>query len=147
MTPKIAMTGPGYFQWNKGGWFGSQTGSMCWMLVGAVLVAARSPMIAVIWLLCFSIANAIGTGLWLRRDRVPPYPAIQILLAIVGVIGLVALVAFDALRPDGAGLPISQGELPRGYLFFLVGVPVMMVYFALMEHSARKAKARASSGA
>jgi len=143
MTPKVAMTGPGYFHWNKWGWFGAQTGSTCWMLVGAFEAAPRSPMTTVIWLCLFSIANAIGTWLWLKRDRLGPYPAIQTLLATIGIIGLLALIVFDALRPDGAGVP---GDLRPGYLCFLLGVPAMIAYFALMEHSARKARARASSG-
>ncbi len=158
MTPKVAMTGPGCFQWNKGGWIGSQVGSTCWLLVGAAVLAVQAPIIAVIWLVCFSIVNAIGTWLWLRRDRVPPYSAFQVLLAILGIMGLLALVSFDVLRPDGARIPMTgndslwtlspliRGDQRAGYQFFVVGVPAMMAYTALMEHFARRARARASSG-
>jgi hypothetical protein len=149
MTIKEPMKGPGYFRWNTGGWFGSQVGSTCWMLVGGVPLAVYAPMIGATFLICFAVANTIGTSLWLRRDRLRPYPAIQILLMVIAISGLVALVTFDVLRPANVrlGLDLENGaDLRQGYLFFLVGVPLGMVWFHLMERSVVAARARAQSG-
>jgi len=149
MMAKEPMKGPGCFQWNTGAWFGSQLGSTCWMLVGGALYAFCAPLIGVTFLICFAVANAIGTSLWLRRDRLRPYPAIQILLLVIAMSGLVALVTFDVLRPANVRLDLTSengGDLHEGYLMFLVGVPLGMVGAHLMEWSATAARARAQGG-
>lgn len=149
MAAKEPMKGPGYFQWNTGGWFGTQVGSTCWMVVGAVPLVFYAPMIGVTFLICFAVANAIGTWLWLRRDRVPPYPAMQMLLLGIAITGLVALVTLDALRPARVRLDLTSefgGDLHQAYLIFVVGVPLGMIWFHLMERSVRAARARAQGG-
>jgi hypothetical protein len=149
MPAKEPMKGPGCFQWSTGGWFGSQVGSTCWMVVGGVPLAFHAPLIGVTFLICFAVANAIGTWLWLRRDRLRPYSAIQMLLLVIAICGLVALVTFDVLRPASVRLDLTSqygGDLDKGYLFFLVGVPLGMVWFHLMERSVRAARARAQGG-
>jgi hypothetical protein len=148
MTSNEPVKGAGCFQWSAGGWFGSQLGSTCWMLVGGVWLAVLAPLIGVIWLVCFAVANAVGTALWLRRDRLRPYPAIQILFLVIAICGLLAVGTFDVLRPasvrpdstteNGRSLLgiMGQGDLRRAYLILLVGVPVGMVYAHLRERSA-----------
>jgi hypothetical protein len=158
MTAKVPMKGPGCFQWNTGGWFGSQLGSTCWMLVGAAQFALHAPLIGITWLLCFTVANAIGTSLWLRRDRLGPYPAIHILLLVIAISGLMALVSFGVLRPADVRLDLTsengrsllgvmgRGDLQKLYLGLLVGVPLGLVWAHLMERSAPAARARARGG-
>jgi hypothetical protein len=149
MTAKEPIKGAGCFQWSTGGWFGSQVGSTCWMVVGGVSLAFYAPLIGVTFLACFAIANAIGTSLWLRRDRLRPYPAIQILLLVIAISGLVALVTFDVLRPASVRLDLTSengGDLRQGYLMFLVGVPLGMLWFHLMERSVAAANARSRGG-
>src|SRR4051794_27734348 len=105
METKAALPGPGRFQWNMGGWFGPQLGGTAWMLVGAVVLVPHTPEVAGVWLACFAVANAIGSWLWWRRDRLRPYPALQVLLLACGINGLLALVALHLLRP---GLRITR---------------------------------------
>jgi uncharacterized membrane protein YhaH (DUF805 family) len=125
------------------------------MLWGLVLVN-KAPGITAIWLACFLITNAVGTSLWIRRDHIRPYPAIQCLLAVIGVSGLLALLAFDwlggvdawaAVGIEKLGVPGNGGwsELRTGYLCLLLGVPAMMVYFGLIEHAGKKAQSRMES--
>lgn len=61
MEAKEPLLGPGCFQWNTGGWFGSQLGSTAWMLVGAVVLIPHAAEVAGVWLSCFAVANAIGS--------------------------------------------------------------------------------------
>jgi hypothetical protein len=154
MTANEPVKGAGCFQWSAGGWFGSQLGSTCWMLVGGVWLAVLAPLIGVTWLVCFAVANAVGTSLWWRRDRLRPYPAIQILFLVIAICGLVAVGTFDVRRPasvrpdstteNGRSLLgiMGQGDLHRAYLVLLVGVPLGMVCAHLREQSAT-ARARA----
>jgi len=139
MEPKQSLPGPGYFQWNRGGWFGSQFGSTVWMVVGAIGLAPHAPEITIPWLACFAATNGLGTWLWRRRDRLQPYPAMQVLLLACGVAGLIALAALHLLRP---GLRISR---LRGIPFAdetialpLIVALLLMAYFHLLERSAKR---------
>jgi hypothetical protein len=134
MQANSPVSGPGYLRWNAGGWFGSQLGGTCWLLVGAVVLAPRAPGVAAVWLAGFVVANAIGSWLWRRRDRLRPYPALQLLLLACGLSGLPAWLAVNALRPDLAGL---MGWPRRGYLVLLI-VPALMAWPAVLEHAGRR---------
>jgi hypothetical protein len=152
MSEKHPTPGPGQFQWNTGGWFGGQVGSTSWLLVGAAVMAPDAPWIAAWWAICFLGANTVGFETWRRRDRIRPYPAIQALLAVCGVAGLLAVVALHAFGPDSVRLGVTwrQGRLAREavpggsllslHLILLLGVPAMMVWFALMERAGRRAR-------
>ena len=141
------MSGRGRFQWNIGGWFGSQLGGTVWMLVGAAVLASQAPWIAAWWVACFLAASAVGIGLWLRRDRIRPYPALQALLATCGLAGLLAIVGLHLFGPDDLQLLVRwhQGRvmmenppgdtLPYIYAILLLGIPALMGYFALIEWS------------
>ena len=108
--------------------------------VGRGHLARGSRLIGVTWLVCFAVANAVGTSLWLRRDRLRPYPAISTLFLVIAICGLVAVGTFDVLRPasvrpdstteNGRSLLgiMGQGDLRRAYLVLLVGVPLGMVW-------------------
>jgi hypothetical protein len=128
------------------------------MLVGAAQSALHAPLIGITWLACFTVANGIGTTLWLRRDRLRPYPAIQMLLLVLAISGLGALVSFDVLRPadvrldltseNGRSLPgvMGGGYRHQVYLGLLVGLPSGLIWAHLMERSATAARARAQGG-
>jgi hypothetical protein len=145
MSLKRPTPGPGRFQWNAGGWFGSQLGGTAWMLVGTAILVPQAPGLAAWWAACFAAANAVGAGLWLRRDRVRPYPALQSLLAACGLAGLFAVSVLHRFRPDDIRLGLSwqQGrfalDAPQGgtlnhiYAALLLGVPALMAWFAVME--------------
>jgi hypothetical protein len=141
------VPGTGCVQWSTGGWFGSQLGSTAWMLVGAAWMALRAPGIAAIWLACFVLANMVGTWMWRRRDHLPPYPAIQFLLVVVGVFSLLALVSFDLLGPGALRLSIARSEWSLGYRTILVVIPGLMAFFALQEWSAKRQRSRTQATA
>lgn len=147
MSSKMPQFGPGHFQWNTGGWFGSQLGGTCWLLVGAAVLGVQEPGVAAWWACCFATANAVGTGLCLRRNRVRPYPTIQALLATCAITGLLAVIALHLFGPADVRLGVGWrddrlvledvpgGTLRPAYAALLVGVPVMMGWFALMERA------------
>jgi hypothetical protein len=154
MAAKEPMPGPGQFQWNAGGWFGSQLGGTAWMLVGAAVLAPQTPWVAAWWAACCALANAVGTSLWLRRGRVRPYPATQALLAACGVAGPLAVVALHLFGPADVRLGVAwhdgrfilespPGTLRSAYAALLLGVPALMGYFALLERAGREARPQA----
>lgn len=126
--------GPGLFQWNRGGWFGSQLGMTLWIgLLGVFLVSA-SPAVGLALIGLTLLANGLGTLLWMRRDRLAPYPAIQALLVIGGLCAVLALVVVA-----DAGLPAQETGLPTPW--FLLMYPGLMLSFHLRERAARRALA------
>lgn len=130
--------GRGAFQWNRGGWFGGQFGSTAWMVVlGSVLLAQSRPVGAWV-LLSAGVANAVGFVLWNRRHSLAPFPAIQILMATCG---LSAAAAFWSIAEGGSGWNMDGDLSP----WFLLIYPGMLVWFFLMERSARRARANATS--
>lgn len=146
MESKVPLSGPGRFQWNMGGWFGGQLGGTVWMLVGVVVLVPQAPEVAGVWLVCFAVANAIGSGLWWHRDRIRPYPALQALLFATGFHGLIALAALHVLRP-GLRITRPKGVLladdPRIIAFLLIMIVALMMFCFLAERSARKERSRA----
>jgi hypothetical protein len=153
MPSKQPRPGPGRFQWNTGGWFGGQIGCTAWLLAGAVVTAAQAPWVAALWVLCWALANSVGTVLWLRRDRVAPYPAVQGLLASCAAAGLLAVVILHASGLDDVRLGVQWrdgalglvnppgGTLRPVYAALLLGVPAMMGWFAIMEWASRRERA------
>jgi hypothetical protein len=124
---------PGYFHWNAGGWFGSQLGGTAWLLVAAAVLAPHAPAMAVVWLACFAVANAVGLGLWLRRAWVRPHTGIQLLLLTCGVAGFLAWWVLDTLRPE----VVRELNWPRQGYWMLLIVPALMAWFAVLQYLAR----------
>ena len=85
----------GGFQWNAGGWFGSQIGMTAWIFVTVILLYPVDTNVETRLLFLFVFANAVGTWLWTRRTRVSPYKAIQTLVVMAGAcsMGVVFIVA------------------------------------------------------
>ncbi len=102
MATKQPMVGPGVSQWNGWIWFGVQLGSTLWMLLAAAGTAPFAPGLAAVWLLCFAVPNALGTWLWLRRDRMAPHPAYQLLVLLICGSSLSGLLTFDWFWPQGS---------------------------------------------
>ena len=129
-----AKEGPGLFQWNGGGWFGAQLGMSLWIaLLGGALLMSSRPVGT--WLIVLAlVANALGVLLWTRRDRLEPYPALQVLLGIGGVTAVIAFVAVAR-----AGVPSEESGLPTPW--FLLMYPGLMLTFHLRERAARRAMA------
>ena len=131
----MAKVGPGRFQWNTGGWFGSLVGGTTFLVVGAVSFASSHPLLAAIWLSCFVIAASSGTYLWGRRTSLLPYPAIQLLLLLCGICSAVAIVAALYLAPNL--LPAVRLTLTKSLLLLLL-FPAMMLVFHILESNARR---------
>lgn len=123
--------GTGRFQWNAGGWFGSQVGSTCWLFFVGILHLGKSYLFAGLLLACFVLANAIGTIIWMNRDRVDPYRAIQILLLDVLAFTTLAMVGSDCLGFLGELDPRVAN--PRRLYLVLLLFPTLMVYFHFMN--------------
>jgi hypothetical protein len=133
MPASSQITSPGYFHWNAGGWFGSQIGGTSWLLAGAAMLALRAPAVAVVWLVCYALANIVGIWLWRRRTRFRPHTAIQLLLLACGISGLLAWLALDSHRPEVVRL---MGWPRHGFRILLI-IPALMTWFAVMEHATR----------
>jgi hypothetical protein len=143
MNARTPMPGDGCFRWNTGSWFGSQTGGTLWMLVAALTCAPEAPWASAGCMCCFVVANGAGIWLWHRRDRLRPYPAMQLLVLIVAITGLLAMVRFAMLRPSGLELNANwKAEIRRGILMLLLGAPAFLAYMAFLERSVKKAMAK-----
>ena len=110
MATKQPMVGPGVSQWNGWIWFGVQLGSTLWMLLAAAGTAPFAPGLAAVWLLCFAVPNALGTWLWLRRDRMALHPGVPAACAVDLRQQLVGLAHLRlVLAPRGpAGVPLER---------------------------------------
>ena len=87
--------GSGVFQWNKKGWFGGQIGSTCWLLFSVFRL--DSWLASIILITCFLASNLVGTVLWMNRDRLDPYKAIQVLLAETFLFAAIAMISMDCI--------------------------------------------------
>lgn len=126
--------GAGAFQWNRGGWFGSQIGATVWLiLLGAMLLFQSEPVGALVVVFGL-IPNLIGYVLWRRRRTLSPYPAIQLLLASCGVSALFAMISVWAVS-----ITTQSVTLPGSW--FLLMYPGLMVAFHLQERAVRKSSA------
>ncbi len=112
MAAKQPMVGPGVSQWNGWMWFSVQLGSTAWMLLAAAGTAPFAPGLAAVWLLCFAVANALGTWLWRRRDRMAPHPAYQLLVLSISGSSLLGLLIFDWFWPQGSRASPSGKRMP-----------------------------------
>ncbi|MCP3985209.1 MAG: hypothetical protein GY723_12540 [bacterium] len=124
--------GLGAFQWNRGGWFGSQLGATLWLILLGGLLLAQSRPVGGLVVLCGLIPNLIGLALWRRRSSVSPYPAIQILIAVCGLGALVAMLGLRLFS-------LSQSSSELSSVWFLLIYPALMLAFHLQEQAARRA--------
>lgn len=127
---KVPLKGPRHFQWNSGGWFGSQAGCSAWMLFGGILLSLKSPWLGGYWIAMFVVLNAAGFWLYLRRDRILPYSAVQLLLLVCGVTSISAWTLLVVMRPDL--LPLMQATALKGYLCLMI-IPGIMLSFHFKE--------------
>jgi hypothetical protein len=120
------------FRWNFGGWFGSNAGSMAWMVwpfwsyCEADDLAGAGAMLALI--VAFGLA---AVWAWTRRDTLSAYLALQSMVVGIGLAGLVAM-ALAQVRP----MPV---EVARWLPLIPLMAAGLFVRFWLMERSASKA--------
>ncbi len=131
---KKALIGPGRFQWNAGGWFGSSVGSTAWMVVTACfLVFHGQILLAAVPLACFQIANAVGLILWQRRDRIFPFTALMLLFVVLSITIPLTWVIVASFASPAA---LTQMNWPLS-VFATIAVfclvPAMMALFVYLE--------------
>ena len=124
--------GTGRFQWSTGGWFGAQVGSTCWMLAcGLWLLVEARPLAGALLLGCFAAANALGTYLWAKRDRLDPYKAIQ---SLIGLIFCLTTAALGPMSYCGLlGRLDERLENPKSLFLILLLFPAMMIWFHFLN--------------
>ena len=135
------MTGPGRFQWNAGGWFGSQFGGTAWLLAGAVFLFSQSVLVSLTWLVCFGLANVLGFTIWSRRSVVAPFKGIQLLMLTLALSGYISWFALTWFRPDLVSAIHAKTQM--GYLALLI-FPIMMAWFYCLESGAVRHSANES---
>ena len=127
-----AKRGTGAFQWNRGGWFGSQLGATLWLLIVGAMTVAHDRALGALLLFLGALPNALGVLLWSRRSVLSPYPALQALLVLCGLSALAAICSVRAF-----GLSPSSLGLPSAWLLMLF--PGLMLLFHVRERGARNA--------
>lgn len=122
------------FQWNAGGWFGSQIGMTAWILVTAFVLYPVDMNTAIFVLLLFVFGNAIGTWMWTRRSRINPYKAIQTLVLIAGACSMAAVFI---VADNGHWMAIQQfgGAVSARtmYLLILAMVAGLLLLFHFLQ--------------
>jgi hypothetical protein len=132
---KSPRPGRGALQWSTWAWYGGQVGSTVWLLVLGVIALAQDDLLGLVPVLCCLAANAAGTLLWLRRHRLAPFPAMELLLAIVAM----ASAASAATIVEG-GLLGADPSTPPGrwvYLYVLI-FPALMLQLWAVDRGGRK---------
>ena len=137
MGKKKAREGTGAIRWTAGGWFGGQLGGTMWILLAGSLVLYQGSWLGAVVLLFFLLPNVIGTLMWHRRDRIPPYPALQALVAVLGLFTLLTLVAFD-VSGRLAGLGVRSEGSPRSVYWIMLIFPAAMIMFHLQNRPGGK---------
>lgn len=142
---KQSRLGPGRFQWNTGGWFGTQLGSTVWLILAAAIQLPGYPEARVVALSCFLVPNIFGLMLFLNRNRVAPYPAIQWLIGVIGVVSVGFLVYLNR-----SGL-VQEIDSRLGYGqwgFYLMPVlfgGLMAIFHVVEQNAVKKRKQNAES--
>lgn len=128
------------FQWNAGGWFGSQIGGTCWILLAALVALPRDLTAALASFAVFLAANLVGTLMWVGRSRLRPYPAMQALLVCCGLASALATFVLDRAGHFGSLGVGGQVSAQSMYLMLAMLVPGLMLYFRSLERAGREAK-------
>ena len=126
-----ARSDAGAFEWNRGGWFGTQVGATLWLVLLGGLLMAQSRPVGGLVLASGLVPNLLGVLLWRRRHSVSAYHGIQALLAACGIGALVAMACLRVSSDQGA-----SADLPSAWLLLLY--PGLMLVLHLRERSAAK---------
>jgi hypothetical protein len=127
------------------------------MIAGALEFARQAPWVSALCLVLWVAANAVCTWLWTRRDRIPPFPAMMVMLLVGMSCALTVVVALDFGGSDPVlfnlvweGGRVVAGdhrrwEIRSGYRTILLLFPALIAYFSLTEGVARKSRARTAA--
>jgi len=79
-------------------WFGAQVGSSVWLAVAGLRFLADDASLAGSLLVLFVLTNALGSSLWLLRER---YPVRLLCMAMLTGHGIASLGALLTVAADG----------------------------------------------
>ncbi len=144
---KKPLVGPGHFQWNAGGWFGSSLGSSSWMVItSCFLVLHKQPLIALVPAITFAMTLLVSIFLWTRRDRIYPFTSQLILL---GFFAITIPVVWIFVQVNGSPEARAAMNWPVSTwtTFFVVSiVPIVMIWFFVLERIAMNKHASLNRG-
>ena len=135
-TSSKSLVGPGRFQWNAGGWFGSSLGGSAWMIVtSCFLVFHNQPTLALVPAGGFAIVLFASLLLWTRRDRFYPFPALMALLGLLAIaIPFVSIVVASYGSP--AALVAMNWPVSTWPTVLVCAIaPGLMIWFLFLERS------------
>ncbi|HXH02231.1 MAG TPA: hypothetical protein VNN09_02815 [Candidatus Competibacteraceae bacterium] len=137
MVTTQSRLGPGRFQWNTAGWFGSQLGSTVWLLGAALTMLPEHTEAGIVAFFCFFIPNIFGLMLYLRRNRIAPYAAFQWSILMTGIVSTLFVVYLNHSSLVGE---IDPRLDYRQWGFYLLPILFggLMVLFYFMERNALK---------
>jgi hypothetical protein len=122
------------FRWNAGGWFGAQIGATAWMALLGLLLLLDAPGLGAL-VIAFALApNVLGIVLWRMRDRIRPYPAAQLLIAVSAAFALAAFISLDV----AGRIPALRAGSGWSVYWILLVYPGMMLMFHLQQVAAKK---------
>lgn len=126
----------GAFLWSAGAWFGSQFGVSAWLAVLGALVLPRDVVSGLVALASFATIGAWSWVLWMRRESLRMYTAMQLLLVVVALLTAVVVVVCRARGVTDAP-ELGQG-ISLALPWWTLGVaPALMAFLALRERSTR----------
>jgi hypothetical protein len=134
---KTPVAGPGKFQWNAGGWFGSSLGSSAWMLgTSGCLFACNQQLIAIIPGIGFVAIVLTSIALWNRRNCIYPFSALMTILGLIAFtnpfVWLIVQTLGSAESKSAMNWPASSWST----VFAIAIVPVVMLWFIYLERTA-----------
>lgn len=136
-TSSKSLVGKGRIQWNASGWFGSSLGGSAWMIVAACfLVSHNQQTLALVPAAGFVIILFASLLLWVRRDRIRPFPALMMLLGLLAIVTPVVLISVPTY---GSRDVLTAMNWPASKWPTVVGCvlsPGIMIWFFFLERSA-----------
>ena len=86
-TTKIARSGAGRLQWERGSWFGGVAGGASWLAFGAAaLVWKGQTFAAAVSAASWLFVLVLACLLWSRRDRIDPFHAVALVLLVLSAV-------------------------------------------------------------
>ena len=131
------LVGPGHFQWNAGGWFGSSLGGSAWMIVTSCFLALHDqPTLAMVPAVGFAIVLFASLLLWARRNRIYPFPAIMGLLGLLAVAIPLVIVVVSSNGSPAALAAMNWPASTWPTVLVCAIAPASMIWFLVLERSA-----------
>ena len=135
-TSSKSLVGPGRFQWNAGGWFGSSLGGSAWMIVTACfLVPHDQPTLALIPAVCFAIVLFVSLLLWARRDCIYPFPALMALLGLLAIAVPLVSIVVSSYASSAALAAMNWPASTWPTILVCAIAPGLMIWFLFLERS------------